>query len=69
VWIVEFGTSMVARMALDGTVTNEYPTPSPAAAPLQIGAGADRTLWFTESFLSPNGNKIGRLNPFATDLP
>ncbi len=68
VWIAEFGSSEVARMALDGTVTNEYPTPSPAATPLQITAGPDRALWFTESFLSPNGNKIGRLAPFAHDL-
>src|SRR5215472_1916587 len=67
VWVVEFGSSAVARMALDGTITNVYATPSPAAAPLQIAAGAGRTLWFTESFLSSNGNKIGRLNPFAND--
>jgi virginiamycin B lyase len=66
-WIVEFGSSKIARMTLDGTVTNEFATPSPAAAPLQIAAGSNRTLWFTESFLSPNGNKIGRLDPYAND--
>jgi len=48
-------------------LANEYPTPTPAAAPLQIAAGPDRTLWLTDSFLSPNGNKIGRLDPFAND--
>jgi len=67
VWIAEFGSSKVARMALDGTVTNEFPTPTPAATPLQIAAGPHRTLWFTESFLSPNGNKIGRVDPFPND--
>jgi len=48
-------------------LANEYPTPTPAAALLQIAAGPDRTLWFTDSFLSPNGSKIGRLDPFAND--
>jgi len=48
-------------------LANEYPTPTPVAAPSQIAAGPDRTLWFTDSFLSPNGNKIGRLGPFAND--
>ena len=48
-------------------LANEYSTPTPAAAPLQIAAGPDRTLWFTDSFFSPNGNKIGRLDPFAND--
>lgn len=68
VWVAEFGSSKVARMALDGTATNQYPAPSPAAALLQIAAGPDRALWFTASFLSPNGNKIGLPGPFANDL-
>jgi virginiamycin B lyase len=61
-YVVLFNASAVARVALDGTVTNEWSTPSPSSAPLQITAGSGRELWFSESFLSPSGNKIGRLD-------
>jgi len=61
-YVVLFNASAVARIALDGTVTNEWTTPSPSSAPLQISAGSGRELWFSESFLSPTGNKIGRLD-------
>jgi virginiamycin B lyase len=56
-WFTERNAGKIGRMDTSG----------PAAAPLQITAGAGRTLWFTESFLSSNGNKIGRLTPFAND--
>jgi virginiamycin B lyase len=60
-YVVLFNASAVARVSLDGNVTNEWPTPSPSSAPLQITAGSGHELWFSESFLSPTGNKIGRL--------
>jgi virginiamycin B lyase len=65
VWVVEFRGNKIARVALDGSVTDEFEIPSPNSAPLQITAGSDRTLWFSESFLSPTGNKIGKLDPYA----
>lgn len=65
VWVVEFSGNKIARVALDGTVTNEFEIPSPNSAPLQITAGSGGTLWFSESFLSPTGNKIGELDPYA----
>ena len=61
-YVVLFNAAAVARVALDGTVTNEWTTPSPSSAPLQITAGSGHELWFSESFLSPTGNKIGRLD-------
>jgi virginiamycin B lyase len=64
-WIAEFGSDKIARMTLDGTVTNEFNVSSPAATPFQIAAGSNLTFWFTESFLSPNGNKIGVVRPFG----
>ena len=64
-YVVLFNASAVARVALDGSVTNEWATPSPSSAPLQIAAGSGRELWFSESFLSPTGNKIGLLEPYA----
>jgi virginiamycin B lyase len=64
-YVVLFNASAVARVALDGTVTNEWATPSPSSAPLQIAAGSGHELWFSESSLSPTGNKIGRLNPYG----
>jgi virginiamycin B lyase len=63
-YVVLFNASAVARVALNGTVTNQWATPSPNSAPLQITAGSDHELWFSESSLSPTGNKIGRLDPY-----
>jgi virginiamycin B lyase len=65
-WFVEFNGNRIGRMATDGTVTDEFAIPSPASAPLQIAGGSARTLWFTESFLSPTGNKVGRLEPWGS---
>jgi virginiamycin B lyase len=64
-YVVLFNASAVARIALDGTVTNQWATPSSNSAPLQIAAGSGRELWFSESFLSPTGNKVARLDPYA----
>jgi virginiamycin B lyase len=64
-WYVEFNGDKIGRMSTDGTVTNEFAIPSPASAPLQIAGGPSRTVWFTESFLSPTGNKVGRLDPWS----
>ena len=64
-YVVLFNASAVARIALDGTVTNEWATPSPSSAPLQIAAGSGHELWFSESSLSRTGNKIGRLDPYG----
>ena len=65
VWVVEFNGNKIARVALDGTVTNEFEIPSANSTPLQITAGSGRTLWFSESSLSPTGNKLARLDPYA----
>jgi virginiamycin B lyase len=65
VWVVEFNGNKIARVALDGTVTDEFAIPSPSSAALQIAAGSGRTLWFSESFLSPTGNKIAKLDPYG----
>jgi virginiamycin B lyase len=64
-YVVLFNASAVARLAPDGTVTNEWATRSPSSAPLQIAAGSGHELWFSESSLSPTGNKIGRLDPYG----
>jgi virginiamycin B lyase len=61
-YVVLFNASAVAQVALDGSLTNEWTTPSANSAPLQITAGSGRELWFSESFLSPTGNKLGRLS-------
>jgi virginiamycin B lyase len=66
VWFVESGSNAIVRMNLDGTVTNQWTNPSPNSQSLQIAAGSNRMLWFTESFLSPTGNKVGRLDPYAS---
>jgi virginiamycin B lyase len=65
VWFVASGANAIERMTLDGVVTDVFPIPSPASSALQIGWASNRTLWFTESFLSPTGNKVGRLDPYA----
>jgi virginiamycin B lyase len=65
VWVVQFNGNKIARVALDGTVTNEFAIPSPNSTPLQIAAGSGRTLWFSESFFSPTGNKIAKLDPYG----
>jgi hypothetical protein len=67
--VVKLGWSTVTRMSLDGTVASEYPAPGSAAAPLHIAGGSNRTSWFTGSFLSPGGNKAGRLGYYATCQP
>jgi virginiamycin B lyase len=64
VWFVASGANAIERMTPEGVVTTTVPIPSPASAALQIGWGSNRTLWFTESFLSPTGNKVGLLQPF-----
>jgi streptogramin lyase len=46
----------VVSTARGATIT-EYPVPTPASGPIQITAGPDGALWFTEEF----GNQIGRI--------
>src|SRR4051812_3374645 len=40
-------------------VISDFPIPTANAAPLEITAGPDGNLWFTES----GANKIGRMTP------
>ena len=62
-WFVEFRTNAIARMTLDGTVTDQISIPTPNADALQIAPGPRRTLWFTEGF--GDSNRIGCLLPWS----
>jgi hypothetical protein len=42
---------------LTGQLTAESDVPTPDSAPLQVGAGPRRTIWFTHL----SANRIGRL--------
>ena len=67
-WFTEFGSTPapystlggnnIGRITPTGTIT-EFPIPEPRSEPLDITAGPDGNLWFTESF----GNRIGRITP------
>ena len=63
-WFTELGTSKIGRIMTDGTVTDEFPTPTADAEPSGITTGPDGALWFTESV----GN-IGRLVPGSPATP
>ena len=56
-WVAEYGADQIARVALDGKVT-EYPLPD-GSTPSDIVSGPDRGIWFTET----GADKIGRLDP------
>jgi len=56
-WFTETATSKIAKIALDGTIT-EYATPT---APSAITKGPDGNLWFTEG-----AGKIGRISTSGT---
>jgi virginiamycin B lyase len=55
-WFCEHDTAKIGRMTTDGTLTNEFPLPSPNSGPSRITIGLDGALWFTE----PAANRIGR---------
>jgi len=56
-WITEYAANRLARVAVDGTVTEFPALPSPGAGPGALTAGPDGALWFTEAPL----NRIGRM--------
>lgn len=70
-WFAETGTNQIARIAMDGTVT-EYPVPTEDAIDDSqgfVGLGPDGAIWFNEDLV----NKLGRITPDGTitefDLP
>jgi virginiamycin B lyase len=56
-WFTENGAGKIGRIAVNGTVTAEYPIPTASSGPYGIAAGPDGALWFTEN----GSNKIGRI--------
>lgn len=70
IWFVETSAQQIARISLDGVVT-EYPLSEGGIAEGQgfLGVGADGALWFNED----DANKIGRITPAGEitefDLP
>jgi virginiamycin B lyase len=56
-WFTENGAGKIGRIAVNGKVTAEYPTPTVNSDPYGIAAGPDGALWFTEN----GSNKIGRI--------
>jgi streptogramin lyase len=56
----------IDRIGRYGNFTG-YTIPTPSNVPPAVQEDPDGIVWFTESFFSPDRNKIGRLHPYASD--
>ena len=65
-WIVTIA-QQIARVALNGSITNVFDTPTPNSFPRAITAGPDGNLWFTEQA----ANQIARITTsgVVTEFP
>jgi virginiamycin B lyase len=67
-WFVTAFSNEIGRMTLDGTVTNEWKTPTLGSSPRRLRIGPDgKTMWFTEA----EGNNIGSVTTsgFIVEYP
>jgi streptogramin lyase len=50
-WFPDAGTNTIGRITVGGTVTNQFPIPTPFSAARGIAVGPDGALWFSPSLL------------------
>ncbi|GCF09915.1 Vgb family protein [Dictyobacter arantiisoli] len=57
IWVTDYAHNALDRLKFNTNVLTTYPIPTPNAQPLDLIAGSDSTVWFTELY----GNKIGHI--------
>src|ERR1051326_4713653 len=48
VWFAETGANKIGRITPAGTISGQFPLPTPESSPFGIPSGADGNLWFPE---------------------